>query len=287
MKADLGRGHLTDIQKVSPAVRLREEREFYVARARESEKDTQKYLNDRLIHMLSLDKYVGMSFDLRKKMELDYRYYKGISDFINKKAMEEGLCAVFVTLTLPSEYHRYKIDKKTQKHIVNPLYCPENTINKGYRLLQNASREMLRHFKRYTENRRSYDIKYIKTVEMHKDFTPHIHFIAYFPYDLFEDFSKIVESKISLFGLGKEYKIELLQDSSKGSAYVLKYLSKTLLSEEDVDLYLLDGWKKANKIRIFTHSQTFLHRRDFMKILPHFKDNVEEKVKELLRPSGR
>ena len=188
---------------------------------------------------------------------------------------------VFVTVTLPSEYHRFKKDMKTVKYKFNTKY-KGYTIKEGYKLLQKASREMLRHFKSYTKYRKGYNIPYIKVTEMHKDGTPHLHFVAWVPAWLVNSFINIVKSKIKLFKLGKQYKIEVLKDVEKGSAYLLKYLQKTLLSEDENSLYALDGWRKENRIRLFTHSQVYLKRRDFEKILPHFSANLEEELKEYL-----
>ncbi len=272
---------LTINKKVSPKKILKKMREEYINIAKEKEQNTINYLDKHILRLLSLNKFVGMKYDLRKKFELDYRYYKSVADYINKKAIEENLIPVFCTLTLSSEYHRFKKNMETGEYEFNPKYSGY-TINEGYKLLQKASREILRHFKRYTEKRRGYNIPYIKAVEAHKDGTPHIHFVAWVPKFLIDDFIKIVKSKIKLFKLGKEYKLEVLEDVEKGSAYLLKYLQKTLLDENEENLYVLDGWRKANRIRIFTHSQAYLKRKKKKKILPHFKDNIEEKIKECL-----
>ena len=272
---------LTNNKYVSAEKILKKMREEYINIAKEKERNTINYLDKHILRLLPLNEFVGMKYNLRKKFELDYRYYKSVADYINKKAVEKDLVPIFVTLTLSSEYHRFKKNMKTDKYEFNPKYAGY-TINEGYKLLQKASREILRHFKNYSKYRKGYNIQYIKAVEAHKDGTAHIHFVAYVPQYLIDDFIKIVKSKIKLFGLGKEYKIEVLKDTEKGSAYLLKYLQKTLLDENEENLYALDGWRKENRIRIFTHSQAYLKRRDFEKILPHFKDNLEETLKDYL-----
>ena len=271
---------LTDNKKVSPKDILQEMKKEYIEIAKEKEKNVINYLDKHILHFLDINKFVEMKYSLKKKFELDYRYYKAIADYISKESITKGLVPIFVTLTLPSEYHRFRVNKKG-KHEFNPNY-KGYSIKKGYKLLQKVSREILRNFKRYTENRKGYNIPYIKTIEAHKDFTPHLHFVAWVPKFLLNKFINIIQSKIKLFGLGKEYKIEVLKDTEKGSAYLLKYLQKTLLDKNEHNLYALDGWRKANRIKIFTHSQVYLKRRDFEKILPHFKSSIEESLKEYL-----
>ena len=273
---------LTINKKVSANKVINKMREEWIRVAKEKERKTINYLDKHILHLLHLNEFVGMKYSLKKKFELDYRYYKGVADYVGRKATEKGLVPIFVTLTLPSEYHRFRVNKKSGKHEFNPKY-KGYSIKEGYKLLQKASREILRHFKRYDRGEgKGYNIPYIKTTEAHKDGTAHIHFVGWVPEWLVESFIAIIKSKIKLFRLGKEYKIEVLEDTEKGSAYLLKYLQKTLLDEDENNLYALDGWRKENRIRIFTHSQAYLKRRDFEKILPHFTENLEEELKEYL-----
>ncbi len=275
------KNNLTINKYVSPKKILNKMREEYIRIAKEKEQNTINYLDKHILYLLRLNEFVGMKYTLKKKFELDYRYYKSVADYISRESSLKVLVPIFVTLTLSSEYHKFRVNKRTGKHEFNQKYVGYS-INDGYKLLQKASREILRHFKRYTEKRDSYNIPYIKAVEAHKDFTPHLHFVAWVPNWLVHKFIEIVKSKIKLFKLGKEYKIEILEDTEKGSAYLLKYLQKTLLDENEENLYALDGWRKENRIRIFTHSQAYLKRRDFEKILPHFKNNIEEELKDYL-----
>ena len=272
---------LTINKKVSAYNVIEKMKEEWIKIAKEKENKTINYLDKHILHLLHLDEFVGMKYSLKKKFELDYRYYKGVADYIGREATQKGLVPIFVTLTLPSEYHKFKKNMRTGKYVYNPKYAGYS-IKDGYKLLQKASREILRHFKSYGKYRKGYNIPYIKAVEAHKDGTVHVHFVAWIPEWLVESFIAIIKSKIKLFRLGKEYKIEVLEDTEKGSAYLLKYLQKTLLDEDENNLYALDGWRKENRIRIFTHSQAYLKRRDFEKILPHFTDELEEELKDYL-----
>jgi hypothetical protein len=131
-------------------------------------------------------------------------------------------------------------------------------------------------------------LPYFRVVEMHEDFTPHFHIVFFLPGELSEFFDKLVylcETIAELITedvLGEQFKIEILRDVRKGAAYVSKYLRKAYLAKNEEDIYLLDGWRKLNKIRMFTHSQTYLKKADFIKILPDFIEHEEPLIKDSL-----
>jgi len=251
--------------------------EEFIRIAKETEQKTKNYLDKHVLKLLNMNEFVGMHFDLRKKMRLDYLYYKGVSDYINRVAESRGLVPVFFTYTLPSEYHPTTTYgcKKGEERCWNKRYNSELTIKDGYKLLQKAFRELTRYFKKKETNKELLEIPYIRMVEFHDDFTPHLHAVVFLPEYLIEIFEKKFHRIRKDYGLGKEFDFEVLRDKSKGSAYLLKYLRKTMLGNDE-KLYVLDGWRKANRIRLFTHSHTFLKRKDFEKILPYYIEDIEE-----------
>jgi len=246
----------------------------FIRIAKEKEEKTKNYLDRHILQLLDMNEFVGMSFSLKKKAELDYRYYKGVSDYINKVAEEKGLVPVFLTYTLPSEYH--PTTTKTGKREWNPKYNPELTIRDGYKLLQKAFRELTRYFKKKETNKSLEEIPYISINEYHKDYTVHKHAVVFLHEYLIEAFEAKFHRIREQFGLGEQYDFEVLEDTSKGSGYLLKYLRKMMLSANKEDMYVLDGWRKANRIRLFTHSRTFLKRKDFEKILPYYIEDIEK-----------
>jgi len=252
--------------------------EEYIRIAKETEQKTKNYLDKHVLRLLDMNEFVGMSFDLQKKMRLDYLYYKGVSDYINRVAESKGLVPVFFTYTLPSEYHSTTTYgcKNGEERCWNPRYNSELAIKDGYKLLQKAFRELTRYFKKKETNKNLEEIPYIRIVEYHNDFTPHLHAVVFLPEYLIKAFEEKFHRIRKDYGLGKEYDFEVLKDKSKGSAYLLKYLRKTMLSSNKDSLYILDGWRKANRIRLFTHSHTFLKRKDFEKILPYYIEDIEE-----------
>jgi hypothetical protein len=156
-------------------------------------------------------------------------------------------------------------------------------MSEGYKNLQGAFRTI---HKTITKNNKKNNIKtpYFRVVEPHKDYTPHMHFVMYLPQEHFDEkvglLYDIIHKLIKKQLIGKEYKVEILEDISKGSAYLKKYLKKILLSNNELDLYFLDGWKKKNKIRLFSNSQVPLNKGDYIKILPDFIDTIEPNIRK-------
>ena len=127
---------------------------------------------------------------------------------------------------------------------------------------------------------------YFKVVEMHKDFTPHLHIILFFKkeylLDKFFHLIDIVAELISNGELGEQVDARILDEEDKATAYVQKYLRKAYLAEGENEnyLYMLDGWRKQNRIRMFTHSNTYFNKADFIKILSDFVENEEDKIRK-------
>lgn len=222
--------------------------------------------------------------DIKAEYKRYYNYISNIIDYINLQALNKNLIPVFVTITLPSAFHPTTTTKKNNKIFNKKFeYHFDNYISEGYKNLQGAFRTI---HKTITKNNKKNNIKtpYFRVVEPHKDYTPHMHFVMYLPQDAFDKKIKLLYDIIhKLIGkkiIGKEYKVEILEDISKGSAYLKKYLKKILLSNNELDLYFLDGWKKKNKIRLFSNSQVPLNKGDYIKILPDFIQNTEPTIRK-------
>ena len=96
----------------------------------------------------------------------------------NQKLLEEQIIAsgnyatLFITLTLPSKFHKYS--QQTKKY--NPLYNEQCTINEGYNLLNKSFRTIYKDFK---VNRKFDKIYFSKVIEPHKNLSCHLHAILY------------------------------------------------------------------------------------------------------------
>ena len=152
------------------------------------------------------------------------RYYAEIQNRVNtleEIAKQRGLKALFMTLTLPSEYHKNKSTKKG-KLIANPKYNGTSqkdsvkTLTKMFaRLRQDRSLKELS-----KENR-----LYFRVNEPHKDGTPHTHILMFVPSDRIER----VKSAYKRLYDDRANDIQAITDDINSSvAYVMKYVNKVL-----------------------------------------------------------
>ena len=183
----------------------------------------------------------------------------------NQKLLEEkitnkgGYTTLFVTLTLPSSYHKFTNAGKK----LNEKYEEENTINKGYKLLNKSFRTIYKNFKVKKKHEKIY---FGKVIEPHKDLTPHLHAIIYVKTQYTNNLEQHIENTIKNNELGEKFKIEVIKDIERSASYLLKYIVKTTNSKNEQDFHFFNGWKKKNKIRVFTHSNLDLPRFIFKKV---------------------
>lgn len=182
---------------------------------------------------------------------------------------------VFVTLTLPSKYHKYKLKqsqikmKKLKDGTKVIKLCGENfeeNPNYGfshlsydyhieesitflnviyedfYKLYQQA---ITRHYKKlgYSKEQIKELIKFdkIKMLEPHKSFCPHLHFLWYLNEDLeaFEIFKQTMAHIIKKYELDPNFcKLEEVK-SAKSSTYIAKYIIKIKKKWMNIDICIV------------------------------------------------
>ena len=185
----------------------------------------------------------------------------------NQKLLEEkmihdgGYVALFLTLTLNSSYHSHSHNKRK----ANPLYQYENTIKKGYELLNQSFREIYKNFK---VKRKLEKIYYSRAIEPHKNLTPHLHSIIYVKSEYVAILKNHIKNIVSKNQLGR-YEIDVIKDISRSTSYLLKYINKNTNPKNEENYHFFNGWKKTNKIRVFTISNLGLERYLFSKINHH------------------
>lgn len=173
--------------------------------------------------------------------------------------LSEDYTCIFITLSLNSGYHPY--NKKTK--LPNIRYKKENTISKGYDLLNQCVRTIYKNFR----INRKWEKTYItRVIEPHHDFTPHLHGLIFVKTEYVEQMIKHIKSITKHFKLGKQKDIQVMKDTRKGIGYISKYIRKTQNPKNEETFHLMNGWKKTNKIRVFTIPQNFLNRFIFKKI---------------------
>ena len=279
------KNNLTINKKVSVFDVLNKIKEEFINFSIEREEQTIKYLDNMLFYNKAGYKYYKASYSLKEAYEREYNYIVSVCDYINKEAVVKGYVPIFLTLTLPSKFH--PTTTKNGKRTFNSKfeYSFEDYVKKGYEALYYAFRVIMKNLTRGNKQK-GVKIPFFRVVEMHKDFTPHFHIVLFIHKGEFVEKMTYLYTTIAELvaegSIGEQFKVEILDDVSKGAAYVQKYLRKAYLSDNEEDIYLLDGWRKMNKIRMFTHSQTYLKKQDFIKILNDFVENEEHKIKDCL-----
>ncbi len=180
------------------------------------------------------------------------RYHAEIQNRINtleKEAKLSGLIPVFLTMTLPSEFHEMK--HHNGELIPNPKYNG-TTPKEAVKILtkQWAKLRQDRSLKELTKAQRMY----YRVNEPHKDGTPHTHILLFIPKDRIDR----VESAFKrLFNQGSN-KFE--KNIRSAASYIMKYINKTLplskkerLSETE---HYLNAWYIKHRINRFCSSRS-------------------------------
>jgi len=181
------------------------------------------------------------------------RYYGEVQNRVNTlvdEAKRKNLQAVFMTITLPSEFHKMKT--KNAKLVPNEKY---NDI-----LPHEASKALtkmftkLRHDRSYKELSKT-NRMYFRVNEPHKDGTPHTHILLFIPP---ENVSRIEKAFKHLFN-PKTNTIETVIENA--TSYVMKYINKTLPLSKNKDTLTekdryMNAWYSKNRIIRFNSSRT-------------------------------
>lgn len=223
--------------------------------------DINNFLNNFLIvEKMGLNGLINFAHDESKYRKDDYYWFMYNQKLLENKIVEEkGYSTLFLTLTLSSEYHQFS--KTTKRY--NPKFNEENTIEKGYKLLNTSFREI---YKNFRVNREVKKVYYSKVFEPHKNFTPHLHSILYVRSEFKDNLIQHIKNIIKKNKLGKSFEIEEIKDLSRSSSYLLKYIRKNTNVDDSEKFRIFNGWKKAHKIRIFTCSilsglERFLYKK--------------------------
>lgn len=231
--------------------------ERFIEIVEEKEKKQNKFLKYNLIKDYKNNEYHKMSFDLEKwyiqqgQLSLQKLLY-------NKSVSKDlGLGVSFITLTLPSRFHKYTTtekvyDKKLNKYVSKPLKFEdwklnkhynfstmEESIEEGYKYLSTVWRDLYLSIKLNKEHKdKLKNMKYDVVSEFTKQFSNHLHILLYhdkklsdFIYEEFENIIKKYEdNKNKKNGMNRDSN-DIKQDFKKidfGVNYIMKYITKTL-----------------------------------------------------------
>ncbi|MCH9814771.1 MAG: replication endonuclease [Epsilonproteobacteria bacterium] len=167
-------------------------------------------------------------------------------------AKSQDLVNVFVTLTLPSEYHPKKTFKG--KTIPNPKYIDDEAHQPkaGSKMLSQYMREITndRIYRKIPKEKRVY----FRVTEPHKDGTPHIHVSFFIPQEYVKSFVNMIQRKFPQ----PQSKVETNVHNPVN--YLMKYILKTLddLRGNDDNITDLTLWYIYHGINRFYTSRTLI-----------------------------
>lgn len=227
------------------------------------------YLSKLRIKDLEKNELINLNNNIEYMIKNDYLYLVFNSIGLQEKfESNNNYCTLFLTLTLNSPFHQFK-ENRNKKLIRNYKYIEGNSINLGYKILNIFFKSVYKDFK---VNNKFEKIEFIRVFEAHADFTPHLHSLIYIKKEHLSLFEKYLKNKIKMNENIGIYKIEIIENITKSSSYILKYAKKSFdFTNNNFKVYY--GWRLANKIRAYTFTRQFISRDLFNKISFHFSKN--------------
>ena len=223
------------------------------------------YLSKLKVLNTKTGELISLRNDFKQTSRDNYLWLVFQSIYMQNAMIKEKKTALFITLTLPSSYHPFR--KSGSK---NKSYDP---MLKGGRLLTEAFRSIINDFKVSRVRSR---LHFQKVIEPHKTLVPHLHALIYVDTDKVDYLKDHIKRQIKNFGLGNQYDIEVIKDIKRSATYLLKYIKKNLSGECIRTTHLIDGWKRDNKIRIYTYSNMSIPKYIFQKISRVVKEKIIE-----------
>ena len=258
----------------------------------EKEKNQQNFF--RRVEFANLK--TGEAYKITHSFEKDYKKYtKSIEQkiyTIEALARKKELAPVFMTLTLPSQFHPFRSIKYKGNRLytnLNPDFMFEDietAIKAGYEYLNRAYRTFYKRVKNKVSN-----LMYIKVIEAHKTMIPHFHILFFIPKGenkiLFKEFVKIVnefelnQSNFSQTDESEENKSDNSYNTgiNRAAKYIMKYITKNLKNGADIFYArVLDGWKRIFKIRMITTSNLPLTLAEYRTIYYALDSEMKESL---------
>ena len=231
----------------------------YARIAYKQDKKTRLFLQNANIFNKVTGEINKIEYNKEWHLNQTYLYNTFRIDWLNKEELKAGKIPIFLTITLPSKFHpkSLKFD--------NSL-----SVQQGYEELNKIFREIYNQFR---VNRKFQKIKYIRVIEPHKSFIPHLHAVCYVDTNLVQDFKKHfyrIKRKYQL----KQVDYKQLEKADFAVTYLLKYVKKTL---EGDDVYR--GWRihhKINRVLTMSNLNNGMTRDIFKRITKFIKFDVSD-----------
>jgi hypothetical protein len=264
---------------------------YYGLTEKQLELVERKHMLQRRFLNLSVlyDKVTGNTIPLRDLIisanHSPHRYHAEVNNRVGTlvgEAERKGLVPVFLTITLPSRYHPFKLVNKKLED--NPKY--DGTPPRE------AVKALTRRFAKLRNDRALRIIPkderiYFRVNEPHQSGTPHTHILYYMPAQYVARFKKAFKR------LFPEKGNDIQTDIRDGVGYVMKYINKTLPKSKSKKLSkrdrYLNAWYAHHRVTRFSSSRTLaplylyrlLHHRYSLRALTRL---MSERKIRVLRP---
>ena len=238
------------------------------------------YLKKFAFQNQSTGEVIKLDYDFEQKYKEYSKTTQQRVSTISSMAHRKDFESVFITFTLPSEYHPFKSIKKGNDRLytsVNPDFAFDSideAVTKGYKKLNKIYQTFYKRVKNYTKQ----DLFYVKSIEQHNSTIPHLHLLLFFPLDKHEYIKTTYKRVVSHFDLTvTDYQTTNFNESvCYASNYLLKYIIKDLNSGKDYfQARVLDGWKRKHKIRVLSNSNLPLTLKIYKQTY-HSISNIEK-----------
>ena len=224
------------------------------------------------------------SFDSKQK-----EYIKTIEQKANaivSLAVTQDLKPIFITLTVPSEFHPFKtlkngiiVENKNYKFVKL-----DDAIIEAYTKIRDIYRIFYKRLKSYSKN-----IYYIKITEPHKSLIPHMHIL------IFVENEHLLNTKKLFIKIYKEYKLQrvdydesILNDNLHNAVgYIMKYVLKTINSNDEFFKRWLDGWRKKYKIRACEISNLPISVEVYKKLYYNLPKDLKESIQKKIESNNQ
>ncbi len=224
------------------------------------------------------------SFDYKQK-----EYVKTTEQKVNalvSLAVAQDLLPIFITLTVPTEYHPYKTLKNgtTIKNQNFKYKKIDDAIIEAYQKLRRIYRAFYKRLKSNSKN-----IYYIKITEPHKSLIPHMHILLFVQREQQQNTKKLFLKIYKNFKLQRiDYDESILNDNLNNAvAYIMKYVLKTLNSHDEFFKRWLDGWRKKYKIRACEMSNLPISIEVYKKLYYNLPSDLKKSIQEEIESNNQ
>jgi len=197
-------------------------------------------------------------------------------------AKKQNLFPIFLTLTVPSEYHpflsgRNKFYKKNPKFKFNSI---DEAIPYAYQKLKLIFVNFYKQIKKIDKN-----IKFIKIYEPHRSLIPHLHCLLFINSDHRDRIKKIFYNVMKNNNLQRvDFDESVVLDQIQNVVgYIMKYLFKTYLGQDDYQLRWMDGWRRQFKIRALETSRLPMSLEIYRNIYYSLQKETKKQIDEIIK----